>query len=192
MCFGEVIAPRHGAHALPALVDKLSYAFEVALSAGVVLLEDGRCATDAELSLAGAHAESGATPQVEQVVDVKTVDGIFDFANADLFTFADQGAVSVGRGPDVGGESAMTADSRFGPCSCRAAFFSHWLTARQRTLGGDTLDTFAAELAAYCVGGPLSHKAVGHQFATGDGDKTFEAVALSVVETYDSARDASS
>ncbi len=40
------------------------------------------------------------------------------------------------------------------------------------------------ELAAYRIGRPFRHQAVGHQFAAGNGDKPFQPVTLCVIEQH--------
>ncbi len=55
---------------------------------------------------------------------------------------------------------------------------------RQCQIGSRT-GARVAQFAAYRVGSPFSHQPIGHQFATGDGDKSVQTIAFSMVEQHD-------
>ena len=91
--FIQCTAPSHRTHPFPTLVDKTAEVGQCLVRLHSRPAHHPCRTAGTEFALTGAHAHPCASAQVEQVVDVQFLDGIFHFADTHFLTFADQRAV---------------------------------------------------------------------------------------------------
>ena len=129
-------------------------------------LQQTRRTAGAQFTLAGSHADAGATAEIEQALDRQVLHRVLHLARGDGFALAHQAAaqptfaepdrrsvpVAVNRGTAQRGGQGDDFLQRFfgGLTRSRQRLF-----CRHARLG-------IPQLAADCIGGPFGHQAVGH------------------------------